>query len=202
MTTLARYADLAAEVLARPARLGPVRLVAVDGGSGAGKSTFATSLAAALRRAGATVEVVHTDDLLDGWTDQFTFWPRLCEDVLGPLAEGRPGSYRRYDWLAGAFAEEHAVPVPDVLIIEGSSVARSDVRPRLTLAVFVTADPGLRLSRALARDGAGIEPELRRWMVAEEAHFATERAAEWVDALIDGGSLEEHDPDSEYVRLR
>ncbi|HKT03571.1 MAG TPA: hypothetical protein VJT31_28920 [Rugosimonospora sp.] len=199
---VASFDDLATEVLRRPARLGPVRLVAVDGGTGAGKTTFAGRLVRALARAGTRTGLVHTDDLLDGWDDQFTFWPRLRSGVLDPLARGEPGSYRRYDWVAGAFAEEVAVPVPDVLVLEGVSVARADVRPRLTLAVFVTAAPGLRLSRAVARDGAAIEPELGRWMVAEDGHFAREATEEWVDALIDGGSPGEHDADSGYLRLR
>jgi hypothetical protein len=68
--------------------------------------------------------------------------------------------------------------------------------------VFLTADPGVRLSRVLARDGAAIEPELRRWMAAEEAYFAREATPEWVDVLIDGGSVVEHDRESEYLRLR
>ena len=87
-----RFADLAAEIGRRPARLGPVRFVAVDGPSGAGKTTFAGRLAGALIRAGRRVEVVHTDDLLDGWEDQFTFWPRLACGVLEPLARGEVAS--------------------------------------------------------------------------------------------------------------
>jgi uridine kinase len=199
---VATYADLADEVRRRPARLGPVRLVAIDGGSGAGKTTFADRLAVALGAAGTRSVIVHTDDLLDGWADQFTFWPRLRDGVLKPLASGRPGRYRRYDWVAGRFAEEQAVPVPDVLIIEGVSAARAEVRAWLTLAVFLTADPALRLSRALARDGAAIEPELRRWMAAEDSYFAREATPEWVDILIDGGPGAEHDRESEYLRLR
>jgi Phosphoribulokinase / Uridine kinase family len=202
VNAIAGYTDLAREVLRRPAGLGRVRLVAVDGQSGAGKTVFGGRLATALREDGAHTEVVHTDDLLDGWADQFTFWPRLRDGVLEPLARGESGRYRRYDWVAGVFAEEHCVPVPDVLIIEGVSVARAEVRGRLTLAVFVTADPGLRLSRALARDGAAIEPELRRWMAAEDGHFARDATPERVDVLVDGGSRVEHDPDNGYVRLR
>jgi uridine kinase len=200
--TVATYADLAGEIARRPARLGGIRLVAIDGGSGAGKTMFAERLAVALRRAGARVEVVHTDDLLDGWADQFTFWPRLRDGVLEPLAAGAPGRYRRYDWVAGGFAEERVVPVPDVLIMDGVSVARAAVRARLTLAVFLVADPGLRLPRVLARDGAAIEPQLRAWMAAEKAHFARDATPEWVDVLMDAGSTVEHDRESEYVRLR
>ena len=196
------YADLAREVRRRPARLGDVRLVAVDGGSGAGKTTFAGRLAVALRATGVHTEIVHTDDLLDGWADQFTFWPRLVTEILRPLAEGRAGSYRRYDWLTGGFAESVTVPVPDVLIVEGVSVARLDVHHRLTLAVFMTADPDLRLDRAVARDGAGIEPDLRVWLAAEEVHFARNTTPERANVLVDGAPRVEHDPSSEFVRLR
>lgn len=87
------YDRLARRVLAGPARLGRTRLVAVDGPSGAGKSAFAARLADALAAlpGGSPPPVVHTDDLLDGWDDQLTFWPRLEEWVLGPLRAGRPG---------------------------------------------------------------------------------------------------------------
>src|SRR5690348_6900002 len=95
------YADLARRVLAAPAGLGPVRLVAVDGPAGAGKTTFAGRLSDALRDNGATTVVIHTDDLLDGWGDLVTFWPRLDRHVLKALRHGQPGRYWRYDWHAG-----------------------------------------------------------------------------------------------------
>ena len=87
------YAELARRVLAGPARLGRTRMVAVDGPSGAGKSVFAARLADALAGlpGGGRPPVVRTDDLLDGWDDQLTFWPRLQEWVLAPLRDGRPG---------------------------------------------------------------------------------------------------------------
>ena len=95
-----RFAELAALIMGRPARLGRTRLVAVDGFAGSGKSTFAERLA---RELGAPV--LHTDDLLEGWTDMVSFWPRLEAWVLDPLRQGRPGRYRRYDWLHQRFAE-------------------------------------------------------------------------------------------------
>ena len=197
-----RFADLAAEITRRPARLGSVRMVAIDGPSGAGKTTFAGRLAAGLRAAGTSVEVVHTDDLLDGWADQFTFWSRLEGGVLAPLARGRPGSYRAYDWVQERFGREVAVPVPDVLIVEGGSSARPEAYPRLSFSVFVTADREVRWQRALARDGPEIAAPLRRWMAAEEAYFAAVRTAERVDRLVDGVARVGHDPGDGYVRLR
>ncbi|WFE57638.1 hypothetical protein O7633_12540 [Micromonospora sp. WMMD712] len=199
------YAGLGLRVLAGPARLGRTRLVAVDGPSGAGKSLFAARLADALAAlpGGGRPPVVHTDDLLDGWADQLTFWPRLERWVLAPLRAGRPGAYRRYSWVRHRFLpRELPVPPAPVVIVEGVSAARAAVRPELTLSVLVTAPAGLRLTRAVARDGPGILPELRRWHVGERAHFAADGTADAVDLVVDGAPEVPHDPRTEYVRRR
>jgi len=179
--------DLADLVLAGPARLGPVRAVAVDGPAAAGKTTFAGRLAAELRLRGVTVVEFHTDDLLDGWDDLLTFWPRLETGVLAPLRRGVPGSYRRYDWHRGRFETTHRpVPVTDVLVLEGVTSARAAIRPELTLSVFVTADRGTRLARMLDRDGAHLSDHLRRWMRVEAGHFAADRTRDAADVVVDG----------------
>nr|WP_231921994.1 hypothetical protein [Micromonospora krabiensis] len=198
------YAELAGRVLAGPARLGRTRLVAVDGASGAGKSRFATHLADAVARStGVRPPVVRTDDLLDGWDDQLTFWPRLEEGVLGPIRAGRSGAYRRYSWVRRAFLPDPLpVPVGPVLIVEGVSAARAAVAPELTLAVFVTAPAPLRLARAVDRDGPAILPELRRWHAGEAAHFAADGTAERADLVIDGAPGLPHDRTRYYARLR
>jgi hypothetical protein len=195
-----RYADLAARVRRAPARLGPVRLVAVDGPAGAGKTTFAGRLAAALTVAGSIVEEIHTDDLLAGWTDIVSFWPRLDECVLAPLRRGQPGSYRRFDWSIGRFAELVAVPVPDVLVLEGVTSARAVIRPELTLSVFVVAPRELRLERGIRRDGPALRPQWLRWSAEEDAHFAGDSTVESADLLVDGAPSAPHDPPTEYLR--
>jgi acetylornithine deacetylase/succinyl-diaminopimelate desuccinylase-like protein len=196
-----RYADLAATVLAAPARLGNVRVVAVDGPAGAGKTTFAHRLASAIRDAGANVATLHTDDLLDGWADIVTFWPRLEKWILGPLRRGEPARYRRYDWHRGRFGDEwHVLPVPEVLVLEGVSSARA-ARPVLSRSVFVAADRQLRLARGLERDGEGLRDEWLRWMAAEDRHFAEDRTADRVDLIVEGAPDVPHDPDRELVCL-
>jgi len=187
--TFVRYGDLAAEILARPAGLGAVRVVAVDGPAGSGKTTFAARVATAVRAEGAGTAEVHTDELLDGWGDLVTFWPRLEEWVLGPLRRGVAGSYRRYDWYTGGFEQRwRPVPVPDVLILEGVSSGRAAIRPELAMLVWVWAPPGLRLTRCLERDGEAIRPELLAWMGAEAAHFGVDRPAEHADVLVAGAA--------------
>jgi hypothetical protein len=194
------YKSLAETVLARPPRLGPVRLVAVDGPAGSGKTTFARRLAGALRVAGARVAEVHTDDLLEGWTDMVSFWPRLEEWVLGPLRGGRDAAYRVYDWHAGDWAPEwRPLPVPDVLVLEGVTSAREAARGDLSLGVFVVADRDLRLTRGIERDGEALRPHWLRWMADEDVHFALDRTSDHVEMLVDGAPAMPHDAEAEYV---
>ncbi|MDG4789421.1 hypothetical protein O7626_26435 [Micromonospora sp. WMMD1102] len=180
------YADCAVRILNRPARLGRTRLVAVDGPSGAGKTVFASRLAAAFE---VTVPVVHTDDLLDGWADQFTFWPRLEEWILAPLRAGRPARYRRYDWIRGRFGPDWIVlPPAPVVIVEGVSSARAAIAAEVTLAVFVSAPARLCRDRTLARDGTALVPALTVWRRGERAHFAADRTRERADLVVDGAA--------------
>jgi uridine kinase len=199
--TIETYAALADRILDGSARLGPVRLVAVDGPSGSGKTTFAARVADAFRPPIA-VEVVPTDAFLDGWAAPLSVWPAVRTDVLDPVSRGEAGAYRPYDWTSHRFSHAVvAVPVPDVLILEGVTSARREVRPALTLSVFVTGEPVRRFARALARDGADIASGLRKWQMAETMYFETERTADGCDLLVDGTTDLRHDPGREYVRL-
>jgi hypothetical protein len=194
------FGDLAERVVGGAARLGAVRMVAVDGPAGAGKTTFAGRLAGAVRATGATVAELHVDDLLAGWAGMATFWPRLERDVLAKLRRGHPGAYQRYDWEAARFGEYLAVAVPDVLLLEGVTSARAAIRAELTLSVFVSAPPDLRLARGIARDGEALRPQWLRWQAEEHRHFAADRTVEHVDLLVDGAPTAPHDPRTEYLR--
>lgn len=180
-------AALAAEILAKPPLSGPSRLVAVDGQSGAGKTTFAAELAAAVTAAGGSVYVVHTDDLLDGWDDQFTFWERLMDQIVEPLRAGKVAAYRRYDWIAERFVDEYTeVPAAEVVIIEGVSTARAAMRAVADLTVFIGVPVEVAWARLAARDPAEAMPFLKVWKEREVGHFAADRTAELADVLVDG----------------
>ncbi|BCB81941.1 hypothetical protein GCM10022251_52020 [Phytohabitans flavus] len=176
-------AEIAREVWARSPRLGETRLVAVDGPSGAGKTSFAAWLADAI---GPGTPVVHTDDLLDGWDDLVTFWPRLEAWVLAPLREGRAGRYRRYDWDAGRFSLKWTeVPAAPVVVLEGVTAARAKIRPELILSVFLTAPLVERIRRTDRRDGGTLSSYLVKWRRDEEAHFAADATAHHADLVVD-----------------
>ncbi len=176
--------DLVSQVrVARP-RLGPVRFVVVDGPAGSGKTTFAAALAAALSRESEVVATVHLDDLYEGWSGLDGVWDRLSAWVLEPLSHGEPGRYRRYDWVAGTWAEWHDVPVPGVLMVEGCGSAPLAADPLAVLQVWIEAPEAVRLQRGVARDGAELRDRWLEWMSDEAAYFARERTRQRADVRL------------------
>ena len=175
-------------VLAAPARLGAVRVLAVDGPSGSGKSTFAARLATELTGRGARAGVLATDDIAT-WADPAAWWPRMVTGVLDPLRAGRPGRYRRTEWITGmprpgGFVD---VPVPEVLILEGVTSGRASVRPDLSLLVWIeVTDPVARLSSAVARDGPDCRAELEKWQEFERGWFAVDTPGAAADIRLVG----------------
>ena len=165
----------------RPPTLGEGRLVCIDGPAGSGKTTLAAAVAAERPAA----RVVHMDDLYDGWDGL----PRLTaqlDGLLRPLARGEAGSYRRYDWHAGRYAETVTVAPGPLLVLEGvgsGSRAHADL---ITVLSWVEAEPDLRLRRGLERDGATLADRWRRWAADEDRLFRREGTEERADLVVDG----------------
>ena len=152
--------DLAA---GRTPTLGPGRLLCLDGPAGSGKTTLAAELA----RPGTGTHVVHTDELLQGWGG-LSGLAASVEAMLRPLAEGRPGAWRRWDWHAGGWAETHDVaPVP-LLVVEGTGSWSPAVADLVTVLVWVEAPSDERLRRGLARDGEHMRPQWEQWRREED----------------------------------
>ncbi len=190
-------ADLAARAAAAPPSLGHTRLVCVDGPSGSGKTVLAERLAAGL----GGCPVVHMDDLYPGWDGLAAAVPLLVAQIMEPLAAGRAATYRRYDWDAGGYAEEHTVPAADALVVEGVGCGARNPAAYACLLVWVEAPHAVRLARGLARDGEAYRPHWQRWAVQEEALFADERTRERADVRVDGAPVAPHDPASQVVLL-
>ena len=180
-------ARLAASAAARPATLGTGRLVCIDGPAGSGKTTLAAALATALARGAGRAPVVHMDDLYPGWDGL----PLVADPVLGllgALARGDPGRYRRYDWQACEHAEEHVVEPGPWLVLEGVGSGQRAWAPWTTLLVWVEAPAALRLQRGLARDGLAMRTHWLRWQADEQALFARDGTRGRADVTVDGTS--------------
>jgi uridine kinase len=177
--------ELVARVWSSPARLGAARLVCVDGPAGSGKTTLAARLVTAV---GDAATLVHLEELYAGWTITGAV-ARLEAGVLRPLAADRAGGYHRYDWAAKRFAPEPtSVPVRPVLVVEGCGSSPRRLDPWTTLRIWVEAPAELRVARGLARDGAGLEPQWRRWQLTEAAEFARENTRARAHLRLDGAA--------------
>jgi uridine kinase len=181
---------IVAEIRARAAQSGSPCVIAIDGPAGSGKTTLAARLAELLD----DPPIVHMDDLYDDWADGPDGGAaRLAALVLQPLTAGMAGSYRRYDWLEKAWAEQRLVPPAPVVIIEGCGAgAQSPTRPP-GLLVWIEVSDDVRLRRGLVRDGEEQRELWLAWMAAEAAHFARERTRSRADIRLDGGDYRYHE---------
>lgn len=148
---------------------GAVRVIALDGPSGAGKTTLARALAAEL-----DAPVVCMDDLYPGWGGLAAGPGLLAAQVLEPLARGEQASYRRFDWLANRYAERVAVPPCSLLVVEGVGSTAFPAGDYAALRVWLDADEDVRRERGLARDGLAYAPHWDAWMRQERELLAAE----------------------------
>ncbi|MFI8964478.1 uridine kinase [Streptomyces sp. NPDC053493] len=172
--------DRAAASLRRlPPSCGPVRLVAVDGHAGSGKSTFAGRLSVALGGA----PVLHLDDLashaeLFAWTD------RMLAEVIGPLSRGETALYHPYDWTLRSFGPPRPLPPAPVVLVEGVGAGRRALRPFLAGLLWMERGPEESWGRGRHRDGPELSSFWDGWTVAETRHFAEDPSRPFADALV------------------
>ncbi|PRX92428.1 hypothetical protein CLV72_110188 [Allonocardiopsis opalescens] len=159
-------------------------VLAVDGRAGAGKTTLAATVAAALAADGERVGVLHMDDLYPGWSGLAAGSAALAEEVLAPLAAGRTARPRRWDWAAGRHTGVLELPPVDVLIVEGvGSGARAGAR-HLSALLWLEAPEEVRRARALGRDGAVFAPHWDGWARQEADYLARDGVRERADAVV------------------
>jgi uridine kinase len=151
-------------------------LIVIDGPAGAGKTTLAREILSCLH----VGEVIHGDDLYNGWSDALTDTLELNIKawVLQPLRAGMLPRYQRYDWDLGEYRSEVVVPKTPLIILEGVGVALPAVTTYADLSIWIDIDPDFGLERVIARDGGAIADEMRQWILVQERFFALHRNRE------------------------
>lgn len=143
-------------------------IIAVDGRSGAGKTTLAVELAARLR-VHHKVSLFHLEDIYPGWDGLTAGISRYAATVLAPLRRGECASWISWDWETDDDGATRVTEPAEIVLIEGVGAAAAAARPYLDAVVWVESPTADRRSRALARDGGSYDPFWDRWAAQEEA---------------------------------
>jgi uridine kinase len=160
-------------------RAGRTRVVAIDGRSGAGK----TSLAAALRDQ-LQAPVVSLEDLYGGWDGLERGIDLLVASVFEPLAAGEAARVPQYDWVAGEWAAPVVMQPPSVLIVEGVGAGARRAASFESLLVWLEVPASARKRRALDRDGETFAPYWVQWAAQEDLMLTRERTPDRADVII------------------
>ncbi len=168
-------------------------LLAIEGGSAAGKSTLAQLLNHVYDCA-----VAHMDDFFlrpgqrtrerleeaGGNVDR----ERFLQEVLLPLRRGETVAYRRFD----CSVQEIQAPVPlrptQLTVVEGAYSMHPDLREHYDLSLFLKVRPELQRERIRGRNS----PELQKrffeeWIPMEERYFAAMGVEAACDLALETG---------------
>ena len=173
--------QVARRVLDAPPTLGSTRLVCVDGPAGSGKTTLAAALADVVRDA----QVVHCDEMLQGWRGL----PGLAasvERLLAPLTGDEAGPVASLG-LGRRTAGPSGTPstAGGLLVLEGVGCWSPGDRAPRGLPGLGRGGLGRSASRAgLARDGEAMRPQWEQWRLDEDALFARLRTRAHADVLV------------------
>jgi uridine kinase len=169
-------------------------LVCIEGLGGAGKSTLAEALAAAL---GGEAFVVHGDDFYGPEERDWRSWSpregyeryfdhrRLEREVLRPLRSGGVARFQRYDWSSNTLDGWIDVEPRRLVVVEGVYLLRPELRAYWDFAIYVEAPGDLRQARLRAR-GENDEGWISRWTAAEDYYERVDRPREAADLVVNG----------------
>jgi len=182
--------NLLDDILKAEPKCGSAVLITIDGPAGAGKTTLAELLREKIVDAGRTVEVLHMDDIYDGWESALGggLSTRLRNDVLPAIASGKPYQTPRFDWLINTWDEPLSHQSTEFVILEGVGSGQRATRAATSIAIWIDISPKVGMERVLDRDGFGIEREMKHFKKQELLHFATEGTASAADYSLDGAS--------------
>lgn len=194
--------DLVSLLQRREPVSGATRIVLIDGPAGSGKTTLANRLSVALggqESAGpgtydpdnptpddAPVQILHGDDMYEGWGGLPILDRILVDQILEPLSRGLGGEFQMWDWLREERTHLIRVPQRPYLIIEGVGVAQRAARPLSSMVIYVDAPWPERLRRGLERDGEALRPQWEAWHETEDEFLYAEGTLHDADAVVSG----------------
>lgn len=163
-------------------------MVAVDGSCASGKTTLAAALAKEY-----DCNLFHMDNFFlrpEQRTAERLAQPggnvdyeRFREEVLLPLLEEKPFSYRPYDCSTGGLKAPVTVTPKKISIIEGSYSHHPYFGDPYDVKVFLCVSPEIRRQRILARPALLHKKFFEEWIPMEQQYFEVFALEEKADLL-------------------
>jgi uridine kinase len=167
-------------------------LVAIDGGTGAGKSTLAILVAAEVHGV-----IVQGDDFCQTEVDWNQMnaaekaincidWKRARLEALKPLLAGQVGIWHPFNFTTGIGLAGYTVtrqPAP-VIILDGAYSSNPQLADIINLTVLVDTPAKIRYARHNEREGHDDFEWHKTWNEAEEYYFTHVRPPASFDLVI------------------
>lgn len=158
-------------------------IIAIDGRSGAGKTTLAIELAAQLRNH-HKVSLFHLEDIYPGWNGLTAGIERYVSTVLTPLSRAEPATWTSWDWDRHYDGDTRVTLPAEIVIIEGVGAGAAEARPLLSAVIWADSPDAVRRKRALDRDGGTYEPFWDQWAEQEDAWLAVDDVPRKADIRV------------------
>jgi uridine kinase len=178
-------------------------LIAIDGGSGSGKSSIAKIVVETLDGT-----LIATDDFFaahisdKGWLNRSCMeraadaidWQRLRSEVLEPLLRRTPAEWRSFDFEAGVRpdgtysvkSDSNSYRPRDTIVLEGVYSTRPELADLVDLKILVDVPMEIRHQRLMKREE---DKFLARWHAtwdgAEQFYFQHVRNASTFDMVVE-----------------
>jgi para-aminobenzoate synthetase len=158
-------------------------IIAIDGRSGAGKTTLAIELAARLRNH-HKVALFHLEDIYPGWNGLAAGVERYVTTVLAPLRRGEPATWVSWDWERHYDGDARVTLPAEIVIVEGVGAAAAAARPLLDAVIWADSPDHERRKRALERDGQTYAPYWDQWAAQESELLASDNVRDHADIRV------------------
>lgn len=174
--------EILAKISKAEPKLATTTLLALDGPSGAGKTTLAMTLQEHLDNS----EVIHLDDLYAGWVDALNqdLYARIYQQIFQPLLGRDAIRFQVFNWHTHLFDSWQTFTPPRYLILEGVGAAAIPNRPWISLAIFMSVSDEVGLERVRSRDGNDVASHIPAWQIMQKAHFLRNDTERYSDVLI------------------
>jgi uridine kinase len=159
-------------------------VIAIDGPAGAGKTTLAHEIFLALSPK-MSVNVIHMDDLYDGWENALTNdLTQILQYLSAQHQSQQPANLSRYNWSTSSFDPAEVIEPADLLILEGVGSGDKSLQDQFAALIWIDIDPNIGVQRVTERDGPGVTNQMQKWLGTQQQYFSQHSTREKADFIL------------------